>query len=59
MYLFSREKRMHDLWVGCTYLVGEVLHFVGNHNGWIWVVKNYIVNNYSISFPYNIFYELG
>ena len=37
VYLFSREKRMHDLWVGCTYLVGEVLHFVGNHNGWIWV----------------------
>ena len=44
MYLFSREKRMHDLWVGCTYLVGEVLHFVGNHNGWIWVVKIEIRN---------------
>ena len=25
VYLFSREQRVHDLWVGCTYFVGEVL----------------------------------
>ena len=24
VYLFNREKRVHDLWVGRTYLVGEV-----------------------------------